>query len=304
MPKWSRNTARSASGSSSCSERSPSVVSTRVRLYTVTRPDSVRRVQTVFCVKWESGEDWLYAQPDAKSAKGSRLAGEAVLRLTVHEQVEPTVVTRLDAEGARRVLLIHAGHEAEGLVERGAEADVGQPGLVQVDRQAEVVEPDRHLAALAVHAPLQEGHVEPHVLEQGGEGTVELEQNPPRWWPTILARRASRSRTIGVPRWMSRFSNGTVRRWARCRALRPSASTDGGPSRPRRARCSALRPSPAWRGTGRGPGRGPGGWPIRRSSTKCSVSTEWGLARPSGLASASSNSTQVKASPNSSWRNW
>src|SRR5262249_8670588 len=57
---------------------------------------------------------------------------------------------------------------------------------------------------------------------------------------TIFSNSASGSSRIGRPRWMSRFSNGTAWRWARCSERRAASSAEAGCGAANRSRYSTA----------------------------------------------------------------
>ena len=136
----------------------------------------VGMLHTVFWVKCDSGEVCWYRHAAAKSSKRRGRGLILTWSLSPHRRSQPSVVTGLDDEDARRIVLLAPRFEQQRLVETGAEADIGQAALAtRRQRPGQVVVGDADVVAV-VDPGLEQRDPETEGFEQGREPTVQLVQ--------------------------------------------------------------------------------------------------------------------------------
>jgi hypothetical protein len=117
-----------------------------------------------------------------------------------------------------------------------AETHVGQERPAIEEHPQQHVRARAHLHDTQPHTRLERVHHEPDLAQRRHEQRVLLEAVAAAPARTILSSRSASSSEIGRPIWMSRFSNGTDRAWARCSASRVTRSGRASPRKPMRAK--------------------------------------------------------------------
>ena len=143
-----------------------------------------------------------------------RLEREAVLRRPVAAKVaaQQDAVAAIGEDEVGGVVLGLVGGivEAQRQAESIAESDVGEPGFVEIDTQGQMIVGRAKAAGLAGDFRGEHGDAKSQLAQQRAEKAVQFVAEAAAPPGDDLAKSAASSSESGRPRWMSRFSKGTV----------------------------------------------------------------------------------------------